>query len=207
MTLNVKISYYQLIHPHLRTIYDVHNGQIWWQWPQSFESYMDSVRHQTSDHNRLIYWTYCTDKPMFLLIWTVLDPNELEGKGQITPYTILTKNLPRYTYKLNLEILGLFFPKLLHRQSMSYRRIQTTKIPLSPKWKKGPWPPKEDMVRMCKARPESLWPNWGIVCRKEICEDYHWRTVHWSQSRCAEAPPECVSLQLFQPWEGTPAPG
>ena len=39
----------------------------------------------------------------------LFDPNDLEGQGQITPYTIPSEIFPRYTCKPNLVILGPFF--------------------------------------------------------------------------------------------------
>ena len=52
----------------------------------------------------------------------VFGPNDLEGQGQISPYAIPSENLPRYTYKPNLVILGAFFQKLLSLQAKVYRQ-------------------------------------------------------------------------------------
>ena len=55
----------------------------------------------------------------FSPILTVFGPNDLEGQGQISPYAILSENIPRYTYKPNLVILATFFQKLLSLQAKS----------------------------------------------------------------------------------------
>ena len=55
-----------------------------------------------------------------LLFWQFLDvfgPNDLECQGRISPYAIPSENLPRYTYKQNVLILGAFFQKLLSVQA------------------------------------------------------------------------------------------
>ena len=49
----------------------------------------------------------------------ILTPNDLEGKGQITPQTIPTENLPRYTFKPNLVILGQFFKRYADKQCLT----------------------------------------------------------------------------------------
>ena len=43
-------------------------------------------------------------KTHFGPIWEVLALNNLEGQGQMPPYTIPSENYPRYTFILNLVI-------------------------------------------------------------------------------------------------------
>ena len=57
----------------------------------------------------------------FWPILMVFGPNDLEGPGQMSPYAIPSENLPRYTYKPNLLILGAFDQKLLSVLAKVYR--------------------------------------------------------------------------------------
>ena len=65
----------------------------------------------------LILGTFCqkllSGQARFVPILTVFGPNDLDGQGQISPYAIPFEIFPRYTYKLNMVILGAFFQKLL----------------------------------------------------------------------------------------------
>ena len=59
-------------------------------------------------------------------ILTVLTQIDLEGHDQITPYTILTKNFPKYTFKPNLMILVLFFQSYHADQNVHVRTDRGT---------------------------------------------------------------------------------
>ena len=84
MTLKVKVKFHH-IQSHLRSTYEVHNAQIWWH----FES----------------YWA---DKHVFL---PILTPNDLEGQGQIPPYTIPSEIYLLCTYCLHLVTLASILQK------------------------------------------------------------------------------------------------
>ena len=80
---------------------------------------------------------------------SVFAPNDLEGQGQIPPYTISSANNPRYTCNPNSMILVAFYQKLSRGQASSYRQTdgqtdgrtdghgQRQYRPLRPKWPRG----------------------------------------------------------------------
>ena len=58
----------------------------------------------------------------FLLILIVLTPNDLEGQGQSTPFSIRFWRVPRYTFGANLVILSRKRDELTWSQAAIYRQ-------------------------------------------------------------------------------------